>query len=372
MRTRRPIKRNSVSSLAGRMKVYFRFDRGSVPEALKNQILDSNSLTNLDGELYAFEFDPAKFVHAWQLLGKSPTRFGNDLSQYLGGARDFFDRTAQNGLLSLTFGNSDFKKRASEDLAASIASLFMVDSFGIKWKSISQIPENRNLSKTRPDFEGFTSLGERYIYESKGRSSVNNVISAINKAVPQVKDYPESALQKLAFVTYISSDERAFPSHTFLLDPQMPDTVPPDESTSKQLHMIHVLDFAGFTESKKAYLTLLKARFAKAASESRGVSSYSHENRISKATESFNSSFKTESEAATEIEYKNHLFLSRVLPVPTEHGKFKFTAGIQTGIEKQITGSKIDEIIEKDLLVHDDHQITSFFTDGTLFRVEID
>ena len=72
------------------------------------------------------------------------------------------------------------------------------------------------------------AVGNRYIYEAKGRSSLDNVIAAIDKSVLQVKSYPEPATGKYAFVTYLCSDERAFTSHTFMLDPQLPDTVSPD------------------------------------------------------------------------------------------------------------------------------------------------
>jgi len=168
----------------------------SVPEGLRNQVTQNNSsLNSLDDELYSFEFDPVVFTHAWQLLGNSPTRYGNDLSPYLVSTHDFFSHRDRNGLLALTFGTPDFKRRISEDLGASIASLFMVNSFGLKWNTIAQIPENHNLSKTRPDFEGFNETGERYLYEAKGRSNINNVISAIDilDTFPVLKKKEEKA-----------------------------------------------------------------------------------------------------------------------------------------------------------------------------------
>jgi len=94
------------------MKACFRFDNGSVDAALKNQVITADcSLTGLDADLFVLQFNPFVFTHAWQLLGKSSTRFGNDLSPYLACTHDFFTRSAQTGLLSLQFGTSDFKKR---------------------------------------------------------------------------------------------------------------------------------------------------------------------------------------------------------------------------------------------------------------------
>ena len=346
------------------MKVYFRFDKNSVPEKLMKSIITNNKLlTLLDNELFSFKFEPLEFLHAWQLLGNSSTRYGNDLSQYIPSVCDFFNkkRVNQNELLSLNFGTTDFKKRMSEDLAVSIASLFMVNSFGIKWENITQIPENNKISKFRPDFEGFNSLGERYLYESKGRSNLQNLISAMDKAVQQVKDYPESALHKLAFITYLSSDERAFASHTFLLDPQMPDIIPPDKDTSKKLHLIKVLEFAGFTESKKAYLTLFREQLAQKKLE---TISKGREGKLSNVNEKFIQTFKAEVEKAESIEYKGMKFLGRALNIKTKHGNFKFT----TGIHEKVINTESNISIENKLDL-DSQEQTSLFTDGTLLKV---
>jgi hypothetical protein len=356
-----------------KMKVYFRFDNGSVDASLRHQITAANSsLTPLDGELYAFQFNPVVFTHAWQLLGKSSTRFGNDLSPYLACTHDFFTRSVQTrDILSLQFGTADFKKRISEDLGVSIASLFMVQSFGIQWHTIAQIPENRNLSKSRPDFEGFTTTGDRYLYEAKGRSVVGNVIPAIEKAVSQVKEYPESALHKLALVTYLSSDERAFASHTFLLDPQMPDAVLPSLEVAEQLHFLNVLDFGGLFESRKAYLVLLKAWLAHDLAERSGTLSRGHVNRVSKALTAFIHAFEEDIRRREKLKYVNASFIIQSQEVASEHGKFRFTNGIHEEVANRIRSRGSSKLVGETSFRRDHNGGTSLFTDGTLLRIEI-
>ena len=199
--------------------------------------------------------DPLIFTHAYFLLGEQPQRFTNDLSLYLACIRTFFERAdVEGGIKIPEIANSDSKRRLSEDLGVGIAAYFMVDVFGLQWGSISQIPQNSKLSKKRPDFQGYGATG-RDIFEAKGTTKLTKIEPALSKAIGQVKGYPEQAEAKIAVITYLSADERFFPSSSFVVDPPaMPEAVPPDESTSRMLHFEKALQFAGKPEAAKIYL----------------------------------------------------------------------------------------------------------------------
>jgi hypothetical protein len=200
--------------------------------------------------------DPLVFTHAYLLLGENPQRFTNDLSPYLATVRMFFERAdATGGIAIPADANTDFRRRVSEDLGVALASVFMVDVFGLTWDSISQIPANTQLSKKRPDFQGFAHGARRYLFEAKGTTKLTGVEKCLSKALTQVKGYPEQAQAKIAIVSFLSADERFFPSTSFVVDPPaLPSSVPPDITTSIQLHFEKVLQFAGQPETAKTYI----------------------------------------------------------------------------------------------------------------------
>lgn len=216
------------------------------------------------------QFDPLIFTHAYLLLGKNPTRSGYDLSYYLATVNGFFDRN--NGLRQLRLAGTvaDIRKRLSEDLAVAISSVFMNTCFGVDWRSIAQIPTNI-LTRKRPDFEGFSGE-KRHVWESKGVSAPGGAEKALSAAIEQVKEYPEPSLSKLAIVSYFSHDPRLFESSTFVVDPEMPDIVPPDKETAQLLHVENVLYFAGLPKTASVYMKTL-AKYLKAQGEG-GESAY--------------------------------------------------------------------------------------------------
>ena len=226
---------------------------------------------------YFLSFAPAVFLHAYTLLGNSPQRFGQDLSLYLSTANTFFDRGATSlvGHVSLVGINiSDAKKRLAEDLGVALSALFMVEAFGVGWDTIAQIPQNSQLSKKRPDFEGFDGRNDRHLFEAKGTTVLGSVESALHKAIEQVKKYPEAANSKLAIVTYLASDDRLFPSQTFVVDPPaMPDSVPPTRDVALLLHGGKVFQFAGLPETAAAYIRAL-AKFLRSEMTTSDVVAY--------------------------------------------------------------------------------------------------
>lgn len=245
------------------LNTYVRFDATSVPSIVLNQNVSTcAALRPVVEHDYILELDPGRFTHAHLVLGENPNRFGADLAPHLVTVIDFFEKSPKSRFITLNFGTSDFKRRHSEDLGVAMASLLMVNLFGIDWASICQIPENRKLSKKRPDFEGFNGNEERFLFEAKGTCRLESVVPTIEKALGQVKDYPEPALRKIAIASYFCSNPRAFPSFTFFLDPELPDIIPPDIEHARALHTEKVLEYSGCKGAASLYLKYLAAKFA--------------------------------------------------------------------------------------------------------------
>lgn len=208
------------------------------------------------------EVDPIEFTHAYALLGGSSQRFGQDLRIYLATVRSFFDAMQPLARLRIpATASSDHKRRLAEDLGVALAAGFMVHGFDLDWTTVSQIPQNAKLVKKRPDFQGYTTLGDaRYLFEAKGTTAFGKVEKAMTTACGQVKAYPERATAKLAIVSYLESDPRFFPSFSFVVDPPaMPDSVPADPEVARLLHFEKVLQFAGLPETAKRYVDALAA-----------------------------------------------------------------------------------------------------------------
>lgn len=213
---------------------------------------------------FFLRFSPEIFLHAYVLLGESPQRFGSDLSLYLATVNSFFDKssTVQTGFVSLVgITQTDTKKRLSEDLGVALSSLFMVEAFGVTWDTIAQIPQNSKLSKKRPDFECFDTAGNRHLFEAKGTTVLAGVDKALTNAIAQVKKYPESSNTKLAVVSFLSADDRLFPSQTFVVDPPtLPDNIPPTKRVAQLLHGEKILQFAGLSQTGAAYMKALSVK----------------------------------------------------------------------------------------------------------------
>lgn len=205
--------------------------------------------------------NPADFTHAYLLLGKSPRRFlTEDLSLYLSTIRTFFERVDASGGIAIPVNaNSDARRRIGEDLAVGMATYFMVEVFGLAWETTAQIPQNSQLKTKRPDFLGF-SAARPYIFESKGTTALAQIEKALSNAMDQVKAYPETADAKLAIISYLSADERFFPSASFVVDPPapvFPQGVELSVETGRFLHFEKVLQFAGLSELSQEYISVL-------------------------------------------------------------------------------------------------------------------
>ena len=357
------------------MEIFFRADSTSNnPNLASNIIPTISTIKKVVGDDYLLSVNPSVFVHAHMLLGGHPTRYGMDLSHYLTGIIDYFNRQTDKRTITLDFGSTDFKRRISEDMGVAIASLIMVTLYKLKWHTISQIPANNSLYKKRPDFEGFDINGDRHIYESKGTSRIENVSKFIDKALTQVKSYPEPALSKMAIVTYICNNSKAFPSYTFMIDPTMPDCIPPDEEHSIQLHDEKVLQYMGASNAAKLYLEYLKWKF-------RLDKILSHENIITRrerikdkvriSHDVFRSEFNNYINKSEMYNYNGNQYRGISHKIKVNNNNITLYFGVTDGaIEEIAMGAPRKFIQDK----HDqtDKEYTSVLSDGTLLLFRYD
>jgi len=356
---------------------YVRFDSSSVPPQVLNSLVPScESLAHVVEHDYLLSLDPARFTHAHLVLGSNPNRFGADLSPHLVTVIDFFSKAPKSNFITLNFGTSDFKRRHSEDLGVAMASLLMVDLFDIEWSTICQIPENRKLSKKRPDFEGFNSKNDRFLYEAKGTCRLETVIPTIEKAIGQVKSYPEQALRKIAIASYFCSNPRAFPSFSFFVDPELPDIVPPDKDHAEQLHLEKVLEFAGCKSSASSYLKYLAAKFTlerKIASEypdmiARYAPPTRGDSKIEAAFNEFKGSFEREISSLETVSEGNRRYKVQRHIVTIEDTKYECVAGIDSQVIAAISEDVEFEKIESVNYSEPDNAFSQF-PDGTIFQL---
>ncbi len=316
---------------------------------------------------FSLTFSPETFLHAYALLGKNPQRYGSDLSQYLATVNDFFDRraTIQTAFLSLVgITQTDAKKRLSEDLSVALCSLFMVDAFGVTWDTVAQIPLNSKLSRKRPDFEGFDIAGNRHLFEAKGTTNLAGVEKALIQAISQVKSYPEAAITKLAIVSFLSTDDRLFPSQTFVVDPpSLPDNIPPTKRVAQLLHGEKVLQFAGLPQTAAAYLKALSVMLKEEPSDD-GVPSFSYTWKFDALSSILEEENKQNNLQAREV--NGEAFVGRNI---FEGKGVRIFAGATRGQMEALTKLKFLSSGETYLrLEGEDRQ--SFFSDGTCLIIE--
>jgi hypothetical protein len=331
-----------------------------------NKPNEISNAASVKDDLWAIDFDPYEFTHAFLLVSKASKLFPNDMSLYLGTAKTFFEHpsTIGNQSILISDAGTDAKKRLSEDLGACIASLFMVKAAGLTWETISQIPQNTSLQKKRPDFQGFAENGERYLFEAKGTTDPGGVQKSMEKAIEQVKNYPESATNKFAITSYFSTDIRLFDSYTFVIDPPLPDTVLPDRYTSTLLHIENILIFGGFKETAKEYIRTL-AKYLRRKREVESLDEFDF-----RETAKLRDALVVEIEKSEPFKYGGHSFRGQSHIFSTNGKSYEFYLGVRDDLLERVPkiGSNIfEESIAKDPV--DYARGTTLFSDGTICRI---
>lgn len=351
----------------------YRIDAPTLARAMSavggNRLLSSSQLPE---SVRFLAVNPAVFTHAYLLLGEHPQRFASDLTLYLSTVRAFFERAnAVGGINIPAFANSDSRRRLSEDLSVALAAYFMVEVFDLSWASISQIPQNSKLSKKRPDFQGYSPANVRFLFEAKGTTKLPSVERTMSKALSQVKGYPEPAEAKIAIVSYLSGDERFFPSTSFVVDPPaLPEEVKPDAATSSLLHFEKVLQFAGLPQTAKEYVATLSQKLREQHRvEEGGSTSYARERRIRKFQDELRDSFLEESQphAPHSIRFQDTDYFGQTLA--SEKSSITTFFGVRRDVLEAGVAFESANLSQVSRLYFSENEITSIFPDGTILRL---
>lgn len=352
-------------------RTFIHFDTSTIHSDIINQIDSTNNLLlNIDQNIRAFDFDATAFAHALMLMGQNKNRFGYDLSLYLNTAVYFFrnSRTA-SGLLVIDSGSSDFKKRMSEDMGVAISSLFMVHSFKLKWETITQIPQNKKISKMTPDFLGFDHNEEKYIYESKGTTQAQKVEQMMEKALAQSKGYPEKSIGKFAIVSYFPTSNKLIPAFTFVADPPISDFFQPNYYNSVLLHYKYVFKYIGLSNTAQLYNSFLveKFRLERQAPENNAFriipSTIGTERLIRQVRESF----AQERLESSVVLWRGEEYIGRYLDVPDLNHRPYMGCNSEiieqiVNLEQNISSNENAQVIEGD-------ESISTFSDGTMLKI---
>lgn len=315
-----------------------------------------------------FNVDPIQFTHAYKLLGANSSQFGYDLSLYLATVNTYFENSGEHQPLQIPQCSQDFKKRLSEDLGVAMAALFMVKAFNIDWRTISQIPANNKLIKKRPDFEAFDYSGRRFIFEAKGTTRPSSVETCLTNAIEQAKGYSEAAERKLAIVSFFSADSRIFDSATFIVDPALPDIVPPDKETSILLHYERVLQFSGLSQSAVEYTKEL-SKYLRKKTKPTGTE-YLPTRLPDHRRSKFWGSLELETERSQEKRYEDKRFLGSITQTNVGNKMFSIYCGVSEETLNAI-GDFDPRPLEAPTKTMPNKYI-SIFSDGTLLEITIE
>ena len=223
---------------------------------------------------------------------------------------------------------------------------------------------NSKLSKKRPDFECFDAAGNRYLFEAKGTTVLARVDDALSKAIAQVKKYPEAANTKLAIVSYLSTDERLFPSQTFVVDPpSLPDNIPPTKRVAQLLHGEKVLQFAGLPQTATAYLKALSVMLKEEPTDD-GVPSYSYTWKLEALSTKLAEEIKQNNLQSREV--KNDNFVGRNI---FEGQGVRIFAGVTRRQLEALTNLQVLSAGDTYLSLEGEDR-HSFFSDGTCLLIE--
>jgi hypothetical protein len=355
------------------LRTFVSFDASTIDLDLMQEIYSTNTnLQSIEQNICVFEFDSITFAHALMLLGQNGNRFGYDLSLYLNTVIYFFNNstTAVTGLIVIDKGSSDFKKRISEDLGVAISSLFMVQSLQLKWETITQIPQNKKLSKKTPDFLGFNSNSERFIYESKGTTQPQTVESVMSKALEQSKGYPETATGKFAIVSYFPTGGKSMPPFTFIADPPISDIFIPERENSTLLHYTYVLNFVGLENTLQAYETMLVEKFKldRQDEQERPLFSLPSNLGLQRFQNQTRQAFEQERLSRDAFIWENRTYIGRYLDIPATMNRPFVGVHLETIEQVLRLDTNIAEFV--DARFRSNGEEISIFSDGTIFKVQ--
>lgn len=329
--------------------------------------------------LQLFAADPFVVDHAMLLLGQNASRFGTDLSYYLNSVVLFLKRTNGAQFFSMPAGGSDFKRRYSEDIGVTLASLLMVEVFGLQWHTISQIPGSTGPKQRYPDFVGFEAGGGKKVYEAKGTTTPDSIDSVRSSAKEQLASFKEAGVSKYAVVSYITSSPALLPSMMFLSDP--PVELPRmSQFLSIALHFQRVLEYSNLQTAEGILSDILTAFIRNEDRIRTNSLTAAVRRRIEDLLRRLPASVTANIASAETYEIAGQVFVGRWLQAVVEGYEVKVFCGVQKQYATSLATSIASSLFRPDgfgTTPFDVPAVTvartvnvSIFTDGTIFVVE--
>lgn len=347
------------------MKTFLRLDPSTIPSAHKQTILaQNNRLTAVEHEVYLLEFELAEFIHAQSLLSQYPHNYGKNLAIYLPTVINHLQTMSSVGEISLGMGDTDFKRKMSEDFGVALAALFMTRSFDIDWTSVSQVPANKALSLKRPDFQSYNRTGELFFFEAKGTTSPNTLEKQISTGKDQVKKYPKPASGKFVIASYLGGDSGTFPTTTFVYDPPHDGSGFSSPKQVIRFHYYHVLNFMGWYSQAEAYLKLLVADFSL---DEKDLEVYSMLKNLDAKGHFKKSMSDLEDLPTGSIGEKEYVFTYS--EIETSNSKIEIKRGLSFEIFESLRNGEFNLDILKSLETYNENGL-SVFNDGTLLSIK--
>ena len=356
-----------MSGVLMQQKIIVCFDKITIKKELLNLILKSNSsLKHLFNNYYEFEYDPIEFSHALSLFSKQRKSLEYHLSYYINAANLIFENIPNLGEYSKHITDRDRKRKSMEDIGVSLSSLFMVEAFGIQWQNISHVPFDSKLEKITPDFIAIKGTS-RYFFEAKGTTSYQSISKFLKKAHEQVKSIKEASIAKLAFVSFIPSDNISPPPTMFVCDPVMLHLEGLNQDFVQKLHFLYVLKYSNFVKTYPVYRKLLK----ELVHQKYGVSGNIENNReqIDEIKKKIQKSFNDDLNRLSHFKLNDMDFIGEYTVLNFENGHIKIFQGIEQTIITKIVNFDQDIPFITNERGNKDVQ-TSIFSDGTIFVVE--
>ena len=186
-----------------------------LPSSVQQAMDLSNSVIDPVARLYGYQIPPVDYLRAVVMF----PQVSMELDYYFNGFLRILRYGAGQPVVSLPPG-TDLRRRGSEDIGVATATCWCVDTLGLKWESVVQIPPSGRRNAKRADFLGECGLGP-IVYEAKGTVELRKLAEKLGEGVRQKEEtirvrQPAIAL---AFVTRVPTHTETVPPFMNVRDP---------------------------------------------------------------------------------------------------------------------------------------------------------
>lgn len=325
-------------------------------------------LMHVAADCYKFEFEPIVIQHALQLLSFDPSRYGIDLQDYLAPVVQYYSQHSPSQFTDLAFGTTDFKRRAAENLGASLASLLMATVLNVRWESITQIQSAKKQRGRKPDFVGYSD-SSGYLFEAKGTSRPQTMGKQIKDASDQLKSLPLGGRGKIGFASFFPGEIGRLCPSTHVFDPPS-NTIVPERGDAVLRHYVHKLSFLELNQSMALLSDYMDAKLLSESAADVNVRSRA-EDRTDALKAQFLPAFAEEKRILESISTSQGEFLARRKDFNVTDQKVRFEVSCRTEFLDPFL-PPADNVRVQTRHSGERHGAESTFSDGTRIKLDWD